>query len=193
MNHKIEFATLDDTKDILDIYAPYILNTSITFEYEVPSIEEFKNRIKKVTSYYPWLVYKVDEKIVAYAYASQYKERAAFMWDTEVSIYISPNYQGRGIAKILYRCLFDLLWLQGFYNIYALISVPNEKSIALHDSFGFELVGTYINTGFKLNHWCNLASLVKKLREAKEKPEPTVNIHDIDQQLREDIFTKYII
>lgn len=193
MNHIIELVNLEDTKELLNIYAPYIKNTAITFEYDIPPINEFKTRISNTIRYYPWIVYKENNKIVGYAYASRYKERAAFQWDTEVSVYISPSHQGKGIAKALYQTLFDLLLLQGFYNAYALIRVPNEKSINLHLKFGFSIIGTAKNTGYKFNEWHDLASLVKPLKSFEIKPVPTIPYSDLNKDVLNKILSKYII
>ena len=103
MNTQIRQATIKDAKELLAIYAPYVLETAITFEYEVPALEEFANRIEKITEKYPYLVAEVDGEIVGYAYASTFKDRAAYDWCVETSIYLAKDMGGKGIGKLLYK------------------------------------------------------------------------------------------
>lgn len=192
MIHTIELVDLKNTKEILDIYAPYIKNTPITFEYEVPTMDEFRARINNIINYFPWLVYKIDNVIVGYAYASSYKERAAFQWDAEVSVYLLPSYYGHGIASALYHTLLELLTLQGFYNAYALICVPNDKSINLHHALGFQMIGIAKQTGYKFNKWHDLATLVKSLKSFEIEPVATTSITNIDKYLLDNILNLYL-
>ena len=185
MTETITFATVDDAKHLVEIYAPYVTNTTITFEYEIPSVEEFASRIKKISSTYPYLVYRVDGVPVGYAYASQFQSRAAFMWDVETSIYVKEEYQNRKIAKKLYDALFTLLKAQGFYNAYAQIAYPNPKSIRFHEKYDFMEIARYRNTGFKLNTWCDLICMEKHLINVNSDiaPKPFLNIHELDASL----------
>ncbi|MBI3509117.1 MAG: N-acetyltransferase [Bacteroidetes bacterium] len=144
---------LSDTASALEVYKPYVINTGITFEYEVPSVREFSERIKMNAADYPWLVCTKNEKITGYAYASKFRPKAAYHWSPEVTIYLAAEAQGKGIGKILYETLFDVLRLQGFVNAFAGIALPNEKSEKLHTSLGFTAIGLYKNIGFKLNQW----------------------------------------
>lgn len=127
MSNKVRLAVIEDSEKILNIYKPFITNTIITFEYDVPSLEEFEDRMKNVQSRYPWFVCEIDDKFVGYAYASKFNERMAYDWSVDFSIYISPEYQGRKIGKGLYHALLKTLKLQGFCNAYALITSPNIK------------------------------------------------------------------
>ena len=99
----IRCVTLDDAVAIQEIYSYYVENTAITFEYEVPTVDEFKNRISKTLKFYPYLVYEEDGVILGYAYASPFKERAAYDWDIETSIYIKNGFQKKGIGKLLHE------------------------------------------------------------------------------------------
>ncbi len=159
MKANMTLATEHDAKEILDIYAPYIKNTAITFEYEVPSLEEFKNRINTISAKYPYLVYRVDSTIVGYAYASTFKTRAAFSWDVETSIYLHPDYHHKGVAAKLYTALIELLKLQGYCHLYSYIAVPNEASVRFHQKFGFKECALYPNTGYKLGSWRDLSCM----------------------------------
>ncbi len=109
-----------DAASILEIYTPYILNTAVTFETEIPSINSFKERIKHYTEKWPWIVYEVDGIVAGYTYATKYRERLAYQWCVESSVYILDQFQREGIAFKLYNALFEILRLQGFINVYAL-------------------------------------------------------------------------
>lgn len=165
MIHKIEFAKPEDATELLEIYAPFVENTTVTFEYAVPTVEEFTKRIESITAKFPYLVYKLDDKIVGYAYAAPFRTRAACQWSVESSIYVNPSYHGHGIAPKLYSVLIDLLKEQGFYNLYSYISIPNHKSVMFHKKYGFEEIGTYENSGYKLGKWCTLLAMCKRLKK----------------------------
>lgn len=170
-NKKIRLATEADAASILEIYTPFITDTVITFEYEVPTIKVFSKRIFNIQKKYPWLVCEINNKIIAYAYASQFAERAAFDWSVEFSIYIDSKYHGMKIGKALYFSLFELLKLQGYYNVYAKITYPNIKSEGLHKSLGFKPVGIYRNIAFKFDSWRDLICYELKLMDYPKAPE----------------------
>lgn len=150
---QIRLIAAADIEEVLDIYAPFVQNTAITFEYEVPSIAEFRDRVLTITSEYPWLICVVDDKIAGFAYASRFRYRTAYQWSVESAIYISPQTQSKGIGKALYTTLFDLLRLQGYVNVYAGTCIPNDKSVALHRKMGFKEIGTFSKIGFKHGKW----------------------------------------
>ena len=170
MIENIRFATLEDAQAILSIYEPYIMNTAITFETVTVPIVDFKDRMSRIQAQFPWLVYEVEGRIIAYAYASYYRERAAFAWDCECSVYVSEEAQQRGIATKLYLELFDQLKKQGFYNVYAFITYPHESSIRLHKKFGFREVGIFYKTGYKMGSWWDLMVMEKALRDFDAEP-----------------------
>jgi phosphinothricin acetyltransferase len=176
---KIRMATLEDAEAIQAIYKPYILNTAITFEYEPISVEAFQERMETVMSQFPWLVYEEDGKVIGYAYCSRFKERAAFGWDCECSVYIDEKAHHRGIATALYQKLFGLIEKQGYYNIYALINNNVKNSVALHKKFGFEKQGLYEKTGYKMGQWQDLIIMVKRLRSFDQIPQKTKSIQEI--------------
>jgi L-amino acid N-acyltransferase YncA len=167
---KIRLAQKSDAPALLHIYAPYILNTSITFEYEVPSAAEFAARIESVTRAFPWFVCEIDGKAAGYMYAALFKTRAAFQWDAEISVYLSSDFHRLGIASALYSCLENILTAQGYLNLYALITVPNPVSVGFHESKGFRPVCIYRNTGFKLGEWHDMTVLEKQLAPLPETP-----------------------
>ncbi|MDF2510495.1 MAG: sortase-like acyltransferase [Herbinix sp.] len=170
MNEKIRLATGEDAAAILSIYEPYILNSAITFETETISIEDFKRRMAKVQGQFPWLVYEEEGRVVGYAYASSYRERAAFAWDCECSVYIAKEAHRKGIATKLYLELLDRLKAQGYYNVYAFITYPHDSSVELHKKFGFREVGIFYKTGYKQGKWWDLIVMEKALRDFDQEP-----------------------
>lgn len=147
--HSIRLAQKKDAPGVLEIYRPFIENTTVSYEYEVPSIEEMAQRIENSRPRYPWLVSEFEGIITGYAYGGLHRKRQAYQWTTEVSVYVHPDFRKKGIATALYKALFDTLKLQGFVNVYAGIATPNPASIAFHESMGFEFFARYDNVGFK--------------------------------------------
>lgn len=158
-NIMIRPARLEDASEILKIYEPYIKKTTITFEYEVPSLEEFRGRMTGIIGAYPYLVCEADGKILAYAYAHRFHERAAYQWDAELSVYVEEEHTGLGMGKALYHALMELLKLQNVKNAYALVTSPNERSEALHLGMGFRLEGLNRETGYKMGKWLDVSCL----------------------------------
>jgi L-amino acid N-acyltransferase YncA len=179
IDKKIRLATEADCAAILEIYAPFITDTFITFEYEVPTVTEFCKRITNIQRKYPYLICEINGSIVGYAYASQYKERAAYDWSADFSIYINPKYHGRRIGKALYFALFELLTLQGYYNIYAGIALPNIKSESLHQAFGFKPIGVYHNVGYKFGSWHDVKWFELKIQDHSQTPIKPKNINEV--------------
>jgi phosphinothricin acetyltransferase len=178
-NFEIRFVKENDAPAILEIYKPYVLHTAITFEYDVPAIDEYLEWIKVNTSEYPWLVCTLNEKIVGYAYASKFRYRTAYQWSPESTIYLSPDAQGKGIAGVLYRTLFSILELQGYFNVYAGVAIPNAKSEGLHLALGFKEIGVFENIGYKLGKWHNTRWFQLKLKEHTEQPESPLKVDSI--------------
>ncbi|MEZ5017906.1 MAG: N-acetyltransferase family protein [Flavipsychrobacter sp.] len=175
MNITIQLITPEDIKEVLEVYAPYIEETSISFEYEVPSMEEFTERVNAVTQQYPWLVAKQNGMVVGYAYGMTHRSRTAYQWSAEVAIYIAKDYRSKGVGKQLYEQLFELLAQQGYRTAFAGMTMPNERSEALHLSCGFEEIGVFKNIGFKNNEWHSVKWFQKQLGEyiaGIEKPRP---------------------
>ena len=165
---EIRFAKPSDARSLLDIYAPYVENTAITFEYEVPTIEDFATRIAKTLEKYPYLVAEEDGVVVGYAYASTYYARAAYDWAVELSVYVSQDARGQGVGSKLYDALEDLLEQIGYIHFLACISLPNEASLALHRKRGYQQVAHFPKIGYKFNRWHDIVWLQKSLdKEAK--------------------------
>lgn len=165
MNMIIRPVRKTDAVDILEIYTPYITDTVITFETAIPSLEEFINRIENIKKQYPYLVCEIDGKVVGYAYASKHRERAAYKYSVDVSVYVAPKYHRQGIGKALYTQLFKVLKAYNYYTAYASITLPNEKSIGLHKAFGFTEIGVFHNAGYKKGRWLDVIWLEKPLKE----------------------------
>lgn len=170
-NIRIRLAALNDAPDILAVYAPYI-DTPITFEEHVPTFEEFRKHIAILLDDYPYLVAERDGKIVGYAYAHAQAERAAYDWNAELSIYLTPESASHGLGSILYRALIDLLRAQGVKCAYARVTIPNAASERLHAAFGFELMGIQRNAGYTCEAWRDVAWYTLTLSALTANPAP---------------------
>ena len=165
---EIRLAKPSDARSLLDIYAPYVENTAITFEYEVPTIEDFATRIAKTLEKYPYLVAEEDGVVVGYAYASTYYARAAYDWAVELSVYVSQDARGKGVGSKLYDALEEMLEQMGYIHFLACISLPNEASLALHRKRGYQQVAHFPKIGYKFNRWNDIVWLQKSLdKEAR--------------------------
>lgn len=186
----IRLATAADAQGILDIYIPYIENTSITFETETPSIPAFADRIQTYLQNWPWLLCEVDGKIAGYAYGSRYRERTAYQWCIECSVYIHDDYLKGGIASALYTALFEILKKQGYYTIYAVINLPNDRSVAFHEKMGFRHFADYKNVGYKLGKWKTVGWWQLVLRDYNDDPLPPTKFSDLNKDFLNDLFKK---
>ena len=153
----VRTASLDDAAAFAEIYAPYVLDTPVSFEEVPPSVDDFARRMKTVLAYAPWLAALIDDRIAGYAYAERHAERAAYRWGIDVAIYIDQSFHRRGIGRRLYGELFSIVERQNYRRVYAGVTLPNEPSVALHRAFGFELVGTYKRVGWKHGAWYDVA------------------------------------
>ena len=161
----IRSATADDAAALLAVYAPIVETTTISFETEPPTLEEFTARIQKAVAKWAWLVAEQDGQCVGYAYGSMHRERAAYRYSVEVSAYVAESARRRGIGALLYRELFTALAARGYCNALAGIALPNEASVALHESVGFTAVGVFKNIGWKFGAWHDVAWFEKPLRD----------------------------
>ena len=167
---RYRIATLDDAEAILEIYAPYVESTAVTFEFAVPSLEEFRGRIQSVLEQYPYLVAESDGEILGYAYASGYRPRAGFFWTPELSVYVKQGHQEQGIGTHLYAALLDLLRLQGYQNVCSVLSWPNPGSEKLHQHFGFRFAGLQKKCGYKHGEWRDVAIFERRLGDYPVPP-----------------------
>ena len=157
----IRIATEADVPEILAIYAPYVENTTVTFEYHVPSEAEFLQRFRDITAQFPWLVWEEDGRILGYAYGSAPFERDAYRWCAEDSVYLRPEARGRGIGTKLCTALEKILFYQGYQRIYALITAENQSSITFHKNLGYTLRGSFPAAGFKFGRWVGVVWMDK--------------------------------
>ena len=159
----LRIASEADIPAILNIYGPYVLTSTATFEYTVPSPEEFTRRFHSITARFPWLVYEEAGVILGYAYASAPFTRAAYAWCAEPSVYLRPDARGRGIGRELYRALEAILRYQGFQLLYALVTGENTASLSFHRALGYETLAVFPDCGFKFGRWLDLNWLQKRL------------------------------
>lgn len=176
----IRLAKPADADALLAIYAPYVINTAFTFETEAPSAENFAQRIISYQQDWPWLVYEINGVIAGYAYATKHRERAAYQWCVESSVYVHDDFQQKGIAKALYTTLFEILKYQGCRNVYAGITLPNDKSVSFHKNFGFSWLADYKNIGYKLNKWNTVSWWQLQLNEYSDNPVAPVKFTKAD-------------
>ncbi len=168
----IREATLADAAPIQAIYAAIVRDTVISFEIDPPTVSEMEARMQAVQQRFPWLVCEVDGVVVGYVYASPHHERAAYQWSVNVSVYIHPDHHRRGIGRALYTSLFALLRLQGIYNAYAGITLPNPGSVGIHEAMGFEPVGIYRHVGYKFGAWHDVGWWSLDLQTPVPQPSP---------------------
>ncbi len=186
INMHYRLATVNDALEIRQIYAQYI-DTSITFEYELPSEEAFTERVRNIIAQYPYIVCINDDgKIIGYAYATKFRERVAYQWCAETSIYIDKTQSTKGIGKKLYTALIEILTLQGFRNVYGCITVPNDISEKFHSSLGFKHVATFNNSGFKAGNWYSVVFYEKIINEYSQ-PTDVISIGNISKPAIEQI------
>ncbi len=170
----IRVATVSDAPALLGIYAPYVADTAITFEYEVPSLGAFSQRIATTLDRYPYLVAETDGRVVGYAYAGAFKGRPAYDWSAEATVYVDTGCHGRGIGSALYRKLEALLKRQGVRNLYACITYPNIPSEAFHERLGFSTVGRFSQCGYKFGKWRDMIWMEKMIGEHDGEVSPIV-------------------
>lgn len=169
----IRMATTADSAELLAIYSQYI-DTSITFEYTLPSWAEFAARIAGILAEYPYLVWQEDGRILGYAYAHRHMERAAYQWNAELSVYLDRTACRRGLGRRLYGALMELLKMQGVLTAHALVTSPNPASQALHQSMGFGLTAVQRLAGYKNGAWHDVLWYEKEL--APRGPEPAAPV-----------------
>lgn len=186
----IRIATKDDAAGMLEIYIPFILNSGITQETEVPSVEDFKKRIDSNLKERPWLVCEIDGQVAGYAYAGKHRDRKGYQWCTEPSVYISEKYFGLGVANALYTALFDILKLQRYVNAYAVITLPNERSIAFHKKFGFEYLTTYRKIGYKLGQWHDVGWMQYEINPHSDDPNDPIKFLAIETSMIDPILIR---
>ncbi len=162
-----------DAERVSEIYRPYVEGTVISFEEIAPSAADVAGRMESVLEWTPWLV-ALDEngRVIGYAYASRHRERAGYRWSVDLAVYVDPSFQGRGVGKVLYGELLPILRRQRFVNAYAGVGLPNDASVAIHESIGMARVGVYEKVGWKHGRWVDVAWFEMRLTEPVEDGSP---------------------
>jgi len=176
MSSVIRLATEADAPRILEIYAPIVRETAISFEYEVPSEDEMRKRIRSKLEHHPWLVMEREGMLLGYAYAGRWRDRAAYDWTVETTIYVNSQARRGGVGRRLYEVLFGVLRLQGFVEAVAGATLPNEGSVGLHRAVGFQDMGVKRNAGYKFGQWHDVAFFEFSLQAAPAVPVPTRDV-----------------
>jgi L-amino acid N-acyltransferase YncA len=176
MSSLIRLATEKDGSQIASIYAPYVAETAISFESEPPTGEEMQRRIGETLRWLPWLVCERDSKVLGYAYASPYRTREAYQWSASVSVYVDSTAHHFGVGRGLYASLFRILEVQGFYNLFAGITLPNDASVGLHGSCGFQQISLERSVGYKLGVWHDVSIWQLSLRPCISGPKPVTSL-----------------
>ncbi|MGH2860809.1 MAG: GNAT family N-acetyltransferase [Solirubrobacteraceae bacterium] len=167
----IRHAKPEDAAGCLAVYGPFADGTAISFEREAPSLDEYRQRITRVSRTHAFLVADERERIAGFAYAGVHRERLSYRWTCEVSVYLGEGFRGRGLGRALYQALFPLLEAQGYRMMLAGISLPNPASVALHRSLGFDEVGVYRRIGWKAGGWRDVIWLARQLGAATHETE----------------------
>lgn len=167
----IRLASTDDADGIRAVYAPFV-DTPVTFEEEAPSCEAYRERIAEICEKYPCLVAEEDGRVVGFAYAHELRERIAFQWNAELSVYLAPAAQGQGVGSRLYAALLELLRLTGIKAVYGVVTSPNPASERLHRAFGFALMGVQPHAGFTCGAWHDVAWYVREIAPFEDAPAP---------------------
>lgn len=169
---RIREATPKDAAALVEIYAPYVLETAVTFEYDVPSVAEFSGRIERVLEKFPYLVAENDGEIVGYAYAGAFHPRAAYQWCAEMSVYVKQNARRMGVGRMLYDAMEAILRMQRLTNVEACIAVPSAPdahltmdSVHFHEKMGYRMVGAFHQCGYKFDTWYDMVWMEKHIGE----------------------------
>ena len=178
-NILLRSAKPEDAEAVLEIYRPYILNTPVSFETEVPSLEDYRNRIIQYQETLPWLVCEIDKSLAGYSYAIDHRKRKAYDCSKELSVYVHEHYRNRGIASGLYTAVIELLKHQGVSNVLAGIALPNPESVGFHEKFGFQLVGIYHNVGYKLGKYHNAGWWELPIGNGQPPPDRITPVSDL--------------
>ena len=185
----IRLAVPEDAEALLNIYRPYVEETAITFEYAVPTEEEFAARIRGTLTRYPYLIAEKNGHIAGYAYAGKFNQRAAYDWAVETSIYVEKMERGAGIGRELYDCLERLLAKQGILNLNACIAYAQQDtpyltngSLVFHEKLGFSLAGHFHRCGYKFRQWYDMVWMEKQIGVHSEEPSAVKSVQDLKQE-----------
>ncbi|EIM00704.1 acetyltransferase [Rhodanobacter thiooxydans] len=166
----IRTARDEDAAAIHAIYAPSVSAGTATFETELPGVDAMRERLRARLEHYPWLVWEEAGEVLAYAYAGRFRERAAYDWIAETSIYVRTDAQRRGIARLLYGVLLDVMRQQGITQAVGVITLPGAASVAMHEAMGFQAAGVWRQCGYKLGQWWDVGVWQKELQPVANPP-----------------------
>lgn len=168
---RLRVAAPDDAAAVADVYRPYVEDSAVTFEETPPNDTAVSDRIETKLETHPWFVAERDGRAVGYAYASPLRDRPAYRWTAELSVYVDRERRGEGAGSALYRALLATLERQGFESAYGVVTLPNPESVGFHESFGFERVGLFPEVGYKLGEWHDVAWYERGLGERSGDPD----------------------
>ena len=181
----VRAAAPEDAEQLLEIYTPFVISedsslSNVSFELAAPDVEEFRQRIQDISKQFPYLVGEVNGQILGYVYCHPYRERLAYQWSVEVTIYLAPAGQGKGLGRLLYETMEKLLCLQGVTMAYSCITVGNDHSIKMHEALGYRLIGTFTNSGYKNGQWLDTVWLEKQLQPCPKQPDNIKSWWELD-------------
>lgn len=181
----VRAATPQDAEQLLEIYTPFVISedcsvSNVSFELAAPSLAEFRQRIVDISNKYPYLVGEKDGQILGYVYCHPYRERLAYQWSVEVTIYLAPAGQGKGLGRVLYEAMEEILRLQGITMLYSCITLGNEHSIKMHEALGYRLIGTFSKSGYKNGQWLDTVWLEKQLQPCPKQPDNIKSWRELD-------------
>lgn len=177
---RIRQAFEGDAEAIAAIYAPHVTRGVASFEETAPTAEDMRARIARIAGRYPWLVAEEEGALLGYAYADRFRDRSAYRWAVETTVYVADSAQRRGVGRLLYQALLDILRRQGFTQAIAAISLPNDSSVKLHELAGFRRAGVYRQVGWKLGRWIDVGLWQAQLREAGHAPAEPLPFSEIE-------------
>jgi phosphinothricin acetyltransferase len=170
MAAQITFADESDAAAIASIYRPIVESTAISFETVPPDREEIARRIVETTREHPWLVCEIGGRVAGYAYATKHRVRSAYRWSVDTSVYVDESFRQSGVGRGLYGSLFAILSVQGYFNAFAGIALPNAASVGLHEAVGFRKIGVYQRVGYKFGEWRDVGWWQLELRAHEQSP-----------------------
>ncbi len=186
--YQFRFVQPGDAAEITEIYRPYVEDSIVSWEFQAPEEGDFLHKINNWNPNYPWIVCECNGQVAGYAYAAEHRDRIGYQWCVEGSIYVHPNHRKKSLGKSLYTALFDLLKLQGYHVVLAIISVPNIPSVALHESLGFTKTASFENIGFKYDQWQSSEWYIKRLFNKEMKAADIIPVMSVEPSKVEQIF-----
>lgn len=187
---QIRVARLTDAPELVNIYAPYVKKTVISFEYEVPTVDEFRDRMANTLKKYPYIVAERQQQIVGYAYVGPFKGRQAYDWSVETSIYVATDERHHGVGKKLYEALENICRTMGILNMNACIGYPEKEdqyltknSAEFHAHLGYRMVGEFHQCGYKFGRWYDMVWMEKIIGQHVDHPQSVKNFNDVRQEI----------